>query len=100
ATGYAYADFLLGLPSTVVRIAADANGMMRSTYYAGYAQDDWKATSKLTLNLGLRYENQRPWVDKYNGQINPQISSWGVGFTPGNVHGAYLLPNTAATVPI
>jgi Carboxypeptidase regulatory-like domain len=100
ATGYAYADFLLGLPASAIRVATQANGMMRSTYYAGYIQDDWKATHRLTLNLGLRYENQRPWVDKYNGQINPQITGWGVGFIPGNPSGAYLLPGDASITPI
>ena len=74
--------------------------MMRSTFAAGYIQDDWRVTRNLTLNLGLRYENTRPWVDKYNAMINPQISSWGVGFVPGNKFGAYLLPGNEAITPI
>ena len=85
ATGYAFADALLGLPSQAYRAPRLANGMMRSTFAAGYIQDDWRITRKLTLNLGLRYENTRPWVDKYNAMINPQIWSWGVGFVPGNI---------------
>ena len=100
ATGYAFVDALLGLPSQAYRAPRLANGMMRSTFAAGYIQDDWRVTHKLTLNLGLRYENTRPWVDKYNAMINPQIWSWGVGFVPGNKFGAYLLPNNAAITPI
>ncbi|MCC7176195.1 MAG: carboxypeptidase regulatory-like domain-containing protein [Bryobacterales bacterium] len=72
-TGYGFADFLVGLPAQYYRVLSEANGMMRSTYAAGYIQDDWKITSRLTLNLGLRYENTRPWVDKYDAMINAQV---------------------------
>ena len=61
------------------RLTAEANGMMRSTLLAGYIQDDWKVTRKLTLNLGLRYENTRPWVDKYNRHdqsADYELGSW------------------------
>ena len=35
-------------------------------YYGGYVHDDWKLTRKLTLNLGLRYEMERPhWEKEY-----------------------------------
>jgi hypothetical protein len=99
-TGYGFADFLLGRLSLANRVVALGTAMMRSTFAAGYIQDDWKVSRKLTLNLGLRYENTRPWVDKYNAMINAQITSLGVGFVPGNKFGAYLLPNDAATTPI
>ncbi len=36
--------------------------------YAWYAQDNWKATPKLTLNLGLRYEVSMPRTDRFNRQ--------------------------------
>jgi Carboxypeptidase regulatory-like domain len=36
--------------------------------YAGFAQDNWKVTSKLTLNLGLRYDVTLPRTDRFNRQ--------------------------------
>ena len=36
------------------------------TYYAGYFQDSWRVTPRLTLNMGLRYEVQRPRTERFN----------------------------------
>jgi hypothetical protein len=43
---------------------------METKYYAGYVQDDWKVTSKLTLNLGARYELETPRTERYNQMAN------------------------------
>ncbi len=60
-TGNSVASFLLGLPSTANRIAGEADLDIRQDLYHAYVQDDFRVTSKLTLNLGLRYEyNQWP----------------------------------------
>jgi len=93
SSGFVFADFMVGLPSQAYRVLSEGDAMMRSSYYAGYFQDDWKVTRKLTFNLGLRYENIRPWQDKYNAMINMQVFSLGVG--PA---GAYILPNTATPI--
>jgi hypothetical protein len=87
ATGFVFADFMLGLPSQAYRVVAMADGMLRRSSYSGYVQDDWKITPKLTINAGLRYENGRPWHDKYRGIMNVQVTSEGVG--PNG-----LVPNT------
>ena len=38
----------------------------QSFYLAGYAQDDWRFTSKLTLNLGVRWDMDTPRTERYN----------------------------------
>ena len=56
ATGNTFANFLLGLPRQKSRRPGDHTSFLRATEYAGFVQDDWKATSRLTVNLGLRYQ--------------------------------------------
>ncbi len=62
-SGNAMADFLLGYPnrSRVANTGPDIDG---HTYHQGYfAQDDWRITSRLTLNYGVRYEYHPPFYD-------------------------------------
>jgi hypothetical protein len=67
-TGDAFADFMLGIPTSVGRnFPADWFGGL-ATYWHFYAQDDIKVNSRLTLNVGLRYEYS-PWLDGYKGQV-------------------------------
>ena len=51
-TGLALADFLLGRENTLSEGSPNA-GSPRTIEFAGYVQDDWKATKRLTLNAGL-----------------------------------------------
>ena len=37
-----------------------------SQYYGWYAQDDWKVSRKLTINLGVRYDFEVPRTERYN----------------------------------
>ncbi|HEY2016416.1 MAG TPA: TonB-dependent receptor, partial [Bryobacteraceae bacterium] len=92
-TGFIFADFMVGLPSQAYRVLSEGNAMMRSSFYAGYVQDDWKISRRLTLNLGVRYENTRPWQDKYDAMVNVQVTNMGAG--PA---GAYLIPNSPAPI--
>lgn len=56
ATGNTFANFLLGLPRQKSRRPGDHTSNLRATEYGGFVQDDWKVTSRLTMNLGLRYQ--------------------------------------------
>jgi hypothetical protein len=58
--GTPYADFLLGYPSSAAETIGLQEDYTRSWNYSFFAQDDYKATNRLTLNLGIRYEQNRP----------------------------------------
>ncbi|MDE1177935.1 MAG: carboxypeptidase-like regulatory domain-containing protein [Edaphobacter sp.] len=51
----AFANFLLGAPSTFTQGSIDPVADYRTNIYEGYAQDDFHASSRLTLTVGLRY---------------------------------------------
>ncbi|HWB87513.1 MAG TPA: TonB-dependent receptor [Bryobacteraceae bacterium] len=57
ATGDAFADYLLGLPSSTDVTIGPAGGFLSKTNFDFYLQDDWKVNSRLTLNLGIRYDS-------------------------------------------
>ncbi len=68
AVGQSLASFLLGAPdagSANIRAAYSFQG----DYYGAFIQDDWKITSRLTLNLGLRYELQPNVTERYNRSV-------------------------------
>src|SRR5437016_8291753 len=56
---------LLSFNVTLTEVAAQiASVQYRQTSFALYFDDVWKITPKLTLSLGLRYENTPPWTDQ------------------------------------
>jgi hypothetical protein len=63
--GHDIASFLLG---TATRGYTDisASRTMLNTYYSFYLQNDWKATSRLTLNLGLRFEHEAGVTERFD----------------------------------
>jgi hypothetical protein len=63
-TGFPMASFLLGLGGGTL---ANNNGVsILNKYYGFFFQDDYRVTSKLTLNMGLRYEYETPRTERYN----------------------------------
>ncbi|CAN5622913.1 hypothetical protein BH10ACI4_BH10ACI4_24480 [soil metagenome] len=68
SSGAAAASMLLGYPLTGSLIVPTKLAITTG-YNAIYLQDDWRATSKLTLNLGIRYEHE-PGVHERNNQYS------------------------------
>ena len=64
-----FAEFLLGLP-TSGSIDNNSASTIGSQYYAFFLQDDWRAKSNLTVNLGLRYEHESPTTERYNRAVD------------------------------
>jgi TonB dependent receptor-like, beta-barrel len=62
-TGHPMASYLIGLPFFSQRQVGQTLIDTRSTTLAGYVQDDFKVSTRLTLNLGLRYELNTPLAD-------------------------------------
>ena len=65
-SGNAMADFMLGLPRTVIPPTDQIQGHVGGWRNGFFVNDDWQASRNLTLNLGLRYELNTP-VQTYEG---------------------------------
>jgi hypothetical protein len=66
--GQSFAAFLLGLPSSGL-VAQPASYDEASTTNGLFVQDDWRVGSRLTLNLGLRYELETPLREAENRSV-------------------------------
>lgn len=69
--GLGYATFLLGTLSGGTHNPFVVDGYFTQPYYGIYFQDEWKVTSRLTLNLGLRYDFESPRREEAN-----QVANW------------------------
>lgn len=69
AGGNGFADFMLGLPASSSKSSAPY-GVPYETYteYGAFVQDTWRATTKLTVNMGIRYDLFTPLQERYNRQ--------------------------------
>jgi len=64
-TNNSLADLMLGYPASGnVPLNTQLDGFVR--YYSGYAQDDWRVTSRLTINYGVRLERETGLMERNN----------------------------------
>lgn len=63
-TGFPMASFLMGLGGG--SLDNNTGVSILNKYYGFFFQDDYRITSKLTLNMGIRYEYETPRTERYN----------------------------------
>jgi len=94
-TGVPYADFLLGLTGSYSEAALKDLRQWNSVSWGAYIEDDWRATKRLTVNLGMRWDgmphtaeinNQMAnfYPNLYNASGEASAQALGMGFVPGN----------------
>ena len=88
-----FTSFLLGLPPTTVNYVLQPRPAMNvyNWEHGYFFQDTWRATSRLTLNLGLRYELITPFVDE-----NDLIANFDPNFVNSSTGqlGRFVIPST------
>jgi hypothetical protein len=106
-SGDAYVNFLLGDASTYSQLQYLYQDHWINNTYSGYANDNWNITSRLTLNLGVRYDALPHAFERYNRFANfipgdylaanaPQFNPDGSLNPKGPGFGTYPLAGTTA----
>jgi Carboxypeptidase regulatory-like domain len=79
------ADFVLGLDYQYGRGVSTGKTWQQSSNLIGiYAEDTWRLTDRLTLNLGLRYDAHTPWVEANDQQANYNIATGNIDLAGKN----------------
>jgi hypothetical protein len=94
-TGYGVADFLADQVYSA-SIGNETQENFERWYRAGYLQDDWKLTSKLTLNLGLRYDYYQAPKEMAGRLANLVVSAT----SPGKSTAVFQLPASQQNTPL
>lgn len=96
--GWGLASMLLGAPASgSTRIPASV--AMQFYYGSAYIQDDWRVSSRLTLNLGFRYDIETPYTERYNrtSSFDPYVTNSATSRYPTAVGGLQFMGKDIAS---
>jgi hypothetical protein len=81
-------SFLAGTPKSAALLAGDPVRHMTQNLFAGFFQDDWRISKRVTLNLGLRYELQGVPSEAHDqlGNFEPSVGLEQVGKNIGSLY--------------
>lgn len=96
ADGNAFADFLLGFPSTGQSGIGRGETDGRTTWAHFYAQDDWQFRSGLTVNAGVRWEINTQLYEAQNRFSNIEVDR----FVIASDENGTLHPDAATLLPL
>lgn len=99
-TGYAYSDFILGLPSSTSYSYSRTSEYANFWFMSGFMQDDFKVSRKLTLSYGLRYDYDSPPVDKYDAVANFDPAKGAIVVPNQKVLEQYVNPQFPSQIPV
>lgn len=68
-SGNSLATMLMGIPSSAY-VQKNIDPYYTHSYYAGFFQDDWKISPRLTMNVGLRWDVETGNYERYNRMVN------------------------------
>jgi hypothetical protein len=102
AMGQDMAQFLLGLPDQGF-YDVNTTGSWSQYYVSGFVQDDWRVKSNLTVNVGMRFDRDEPYQEKYGRTVDGFASGTQNPIGPAAIasyalHPAAVLPASAFTV--
>ncbi len=99
-TGNAFADFLLGYPTSAVSGVGRGDQDGRTNWLHLYAQDDWRMRDNLTVNAGLRYEFNQHMYAVDNRLSSIDLSVPGGRFVIASDENGKISPEAEALLPL
>jgi hypothetical protein len=100
SSGYSLADFLMGLPSSTQQVPIKPKALLTENEYAGYGQDTWQLTPRVTVDAGVRYEYSPSPSEVKNrlSMFDPNLRGGGfvVACNNGQLPTGYFLPSVVS----